>query len=110
MIPLSKNHGSSGGMQSKELSDRARRWLHAHPPAVMNQLIELAAADDWLAARIISKLNLGTKPKTGRRVKVTDDRLIELRGDGLTYAAIASAVGMSVTQVGTRIRKIKASK
>lgn len=94
-----------------KLTRRASRWLTTQSPNVTNQLIELAASDHWLALRIAMKLDIPHPDRSiapaGRRVKVSDDRLIELHEKGLKYAAIGEQVGLTAAQVGNRIRKIK---
>lgn len=94
-----------------KLTRRAANWLTTQSPDVTNQLIELAASDHWLALRIAMKLNIPHPDRSdtpaGRRVKVSDDRLIELRSQGLDYRAIGEQVELTAAQVGNRIRKIK---
>lgn len=90
-----------------KLSDRASEWLANQPPDTVNKLIELAAADSWLSRKIAVSLNPKPLKKRGPKDVVTDDELMELRATGLTYPAIAKKVGLSKTQVGIRIRKIK---
>lgn len=93
------------------LTRRASKWLATQDSGVINQLIELAASDHWLALRIAMKLDIPHPDRSlapaGRRAKVSDDRLMELHGQGLKYAAIGQLVGLTAAQVGNRIRKIK---
>jgi hypothetical protein len=90
-----------------KLSDRASKWLVSQPPDTANKLVELAAADSWLSKKIAIGLTPKPLKKRGPKDIVTDDELMELRDAKLTYAAIAQKVGLSRTQVGSRIRKIK---
>lgn len=93
-----------------KLSDRASKWLASQPPDTVNKLIELAAGDSWLSKKIAIGLTPKPLKKRGPKDVVTDNELMELRDTGLTYLAIAKKVGLSKTQVGTRIRKIKENK
>jgi hypothetical protein len=94
-----------------KLTRRASKWLKIQSPAVTNQLIELAAGDHWLALRIAQNLDLPHPDRStipaGRRVKVSDDELIQLRDRGLSQGAIGDAVGLSRQQVCNRLKKIK---
>jgi len=101
-------------MEMKSLSDRANRWLRAqaNPTTTIEQLIELAANPSHsLSLRIAKALNLEHPDRVskglGAPVKVSDEALICLRDDGLTYAKISDRVGLSPTQVGNRLRRIK---
>jgi len=97
------------------LSDRANRWLRSqgNPTVTIEGLIELAANPSHsLSLRIAKALDLDHPDRVslgsvGAPVKVSDEALICLRSDGLTYAKIADRVGLSPTQVGTRLRRIK---
>ena len=101
-------------MEIKNLSDRANRWLRsqANPTTTIEQLIELAANPlHSISLRIAKALGLSHPDRVskglGAPVKVSDEALICLRDDGLTYAKISDRVGLSPTQVGNRLRKIK---
>ena len=101
-------------MEMKSLSDRANRWLRsqADPTTTIEQLIELAANPSHsLSLRIAKALDLPHPDRVskglGAPIKVSDEALICLRSDGLTYAKISDRVGLSPTQVGNRLRKIK---
>ena len=99
----------------KGLSDRANRWLRsqANPSVTIEGLIELAANPSHsLSLRIAKALDLDHPDRVslgsvGAPVKVSDEALICLRSDGLTYAKIADRLGLSPTQVGNRLRKIR---
>ena len=100
-------------MEMKRLSDRANRWLRsqASPTFTIEQLIELAANPSHsISLRIAKALGLSHPDRVskglGAPVKVSDEVLIRLRSDGLTYAKISDRVGLSPTQVGNRLRKI----
>jgi len=102
-------------------SDRANRWLRsqANPTVTIEQLIELAANPSHsMSLRIAKALDLSHPDRVssplGAPVKVSDEALICLRDDGLTYAKISEQLGLSPTlarlsptQVGNRLRKIK---
>ena len=101
-------------MEIKNLSDRAERWLRSqvNPTVTIEQLIELAANPlHSLSLRIAKALDLEHPDRisghAGAHPKVSDEALICLRSDGLTYAKIADRVGLSPTQVGNRLRRIK---
>ena len=108
-------------MEMKRLSDRANRWLRSQVNATttIEQLIELAANPSHsLSLRIAKALDLEHPDRVfrglGAPVKVSDEVLIRLRDDGLTYAKISEQLGLSPTlarlsptQVGNRLRKIK---
>jgi len=105
--------GGRNAMEMKSLSDRASRWLRsqANYTIVIEQLIELAANPSHsLSLRIAKALNLSHPDRVfrglGAPVKISDEVLIRLRSDGLTYAKISDRVGLSPTQVGNRLRKI----
>ena len=97
------------------LSDRANRWLRLqlNPTATIEQLIELAAdPKSYVSLKIAQALDLEHPDRVslgsaGAPVTVADEALICLRDDGLTYARIAELVGLSPTQVGKRLRKIR---
>ena len=97
------------------LSDRANRWLGSQvkPTITIEQLIELAANPSHsLSLRIARALDLEHPDRVsmgsvGAPIKVSDEALICLRSDGLTYANIADRVGLSPAQVGNRLRRIK---
>ena len=101
-------------MEMKRLSDRANRWLRSqvNHTIVIEQLIELASNPSHsLSLRIAKALGLEHPDRVskglGAPIKVSDEALICLRSDGLTYAKISDRVGLSPTQVGNRLRKIK---
>ena len=97
------------------LSDRANRWLRSQvkPTITIEQLIELAANPSHsMSLRIAKALDLEHPDRVslgpvGAPIKISDEALICLRSDGLTYAKIADRVGLSPAQVGNRLRKIK---
>lgn len=107
-------------MEMKNLSDRANRWLRsqANPTATIEQLIELAANPSHsMSLRIAKALNLEHPDRVsgvlGAPIKVSDEALMCLRDDGLTYAKISKQLELSPTlarlsptQVGNRLRKI----
>lgn len=108
-------------MEIKNLSDRAEKWLKSqvNPDATIEQLIELAANPSiYLSLKIAKALDLPHPDRVssvmGAPVKVSDEALICLRSDGLTYAMISERLGLSPTlarlspgQVGNRLRKIQ---
>ena len=106
-------------MEIKNLSDRANRWLKSqvNPTSTIEQLIEQLielAADpkSYVSLKIAQSLDLEHPDRVslgnaGAPVTVADEALICLRDDNLTYARIAELVGLSPTQVGKRLRKIK---
>ena len=102
-------------VEINNLSDRAKRWLKSQldSTATIEQLIELAAdPKSYVSLKIAQSLNLEHPDRVslgsaGAPVKVADEALICLRSDGLTYAEIARQIGLSPTQVGNRLRKIK---
>ena len=102
-------------MEIKNLSDRANRWLRSqgNPTVAIEGLIELAANPSHsMSLRIAKALNLDHPDRVslgsvGAPVKVSDEALICLRDDGLTYAKIADQLGLSPTQVGNRLRRIR---
>ncbi|MGL5062953.1 MAG: winged helix-turn-helix transcriptional regulator [Microcoleus sp.] len=93
-----------------DISPKAAKWLKAKPSQTIARLVELAAGKSWLARPIAEALGLPladrVPKKRGAPVKVSDDRLLKLRAQGLTQAAIASKVGLSRTQVGDRLRRL----
>ena len=76
-------------------------------------MIELAANPSHsLSLRIAKALDLEHPDRVslgsvGAPLKISDEALICLRSDGLTYAKIADRVGLSPAQVGNRLRKIR---
>ena len=101
-------------MEVRNLSDRAERWLRSQHNAdrTIRGLIEIAANPSlYLSLKIAKALNLPHPDRVpsvmGAPVKVSDEALICLRSDGLTYAEIARRVGLSHGQVGNRLRKIE---
>ena len=94
-----------------KLSDRASRWLASQKFGIIDRLIELAAGDSFVSVRIAQALAVPhpkiIKKNLGAPIAVDDDRLIELRSQGLTYKAIGELVGLGAAQVGNRIRKNK---
>lgn len=97
-----------------ELSPIAQQWLSTQPLGIVNQLIELAAGDSFVSVRIAKALAIPhpkiVKKIRGAPVSVTDSRLLELRSEGLTYAAIGELTGLGAAQVGNRLRKLKKEK
>ena len=101
------------------LSDRAERWLRSQVninrtiEQLIVRLIELAAdPKPYVSLKIAQSLNLEHHDRVssgaaGAPVTVSDEALICLRDGGLTYAEIARRVGLSPTQVGNRLRKIR---
>lgn len=94
-----------------KLSRRAAKWL-INNPGIIDRLIELAAdTDSFVSVRIAKALRIPhpklTKKTLGAPVTVDDDRLIELRSQGLTYKAIEELVGLSAAQIGNRLRKLR---
>ena len=108
-------------MEINNLSDRAEQWLKSQHNAdkTIEQLIELAANPSiYLSLKIAKALDLPHPDRVssvmGAPVKVSDEALICLRSDGLTYAMISERLGLSPTlarlspgQVGNRLRKIQ---
>ena len=113
--------GGRGAVEIKSLSDRAGKWLQSQHNAdkTIEQLIELAANPSlYLSLKIAKALDLPHPDRVpsamGAPVKVSDEALICLRSDGLTYAGISERLGLSPTlarlspgQVGNRLRKIQ---
>lgn len=99
---------------TRNLTPAAQKWLKAHPSNTIDRLIELAAGDTWLALRIAKALNLDhpdrRHKKRGKRSVVTDDQLMALRAQGMTYAAIGKEIGLDRRWVSERINKIKKEK
>ena len=105
----------------KNLSDRAERWLKLQHDAdkTIRGLIELAANPSlYLSLKIARALDIPHPDRVpsamGAPEKVSDEALICLRSDGLTYAMISERLELSPTlarlspgQVGNRLRKIE---
>jgi hypothetical protein len=99
-------------VRAEYLSDRALQYYQSleDKSGTVAGLIELAARGDTLAITIDDALQAMPpieRSIAGRRVTVDDDRILELRRQGLSQAAIGEAVGLSRTQVGNRLRKLK---
>ena len=101
-------------MEVKNLSDRAERWLRSQHNAdkTIRGLIELAANPKlYLSLKIARTLDIPHPDRVpsamGAPEKVSDEALICLRSDGLTYVKISERLGLSPGQVGNRLRKIE---
>lgn len=74
-----------------------------------NNAMKLKATPEMLKRAGIEKLPEKTKPvkgRPGKRMKITNDELLELARRGLTSAAIAERKKMHFTTVAARLRQL----
>jgi DNA invertase Pin-like site-specific DNA recombinase len=94
-----------------KLTAKAKQWLTLQPSDTADRLIELAASDRPISLAIARALDLDhpdrTLNKSGPKSSASDDVLLELRSQGLSYRAIGAAVGLSGATVGKRLKKLK---